>query len=63
MKTRNEMIYDFMLALAPQIFEQMQLMDDYAREEGIPPISIETITDDMHEIASNLADQYLKGIN
>ena len=39
MKTRQEMIYDFMLALAPTTFEQLQIMDDYAKEEGIPPIS------------------------
>lgn len=63
MKTRQEMVYDFMLALAPQMYEQMQIMDDYAREEGIPPIGIESITAEMHEIASNLADECLKGIN
>ena len=47
MKTRQEMIYDFMLALAPTTFEQLKIMDDYAKQEGIPPIEDDIIYGDI----------------
>ena len=56
------MIYDFMLALAPTTFEQIQMMDDYAKEEGIPPISNDMVFGDIYDTASGLADQYLRGL-
>lgn len=63
MKTRQEMVYDFMLALAPTVYEEGRISDQYAEEMGIEPIYIEEAIEQMHELAGKFADQYLKGIN
>ena len=35
MKTRQEMIYDFMLALAPSYYKQVDEMFEFCEKEGI----------------------------
>ena len=35
MKTKQEMIYDFMLALAPSYYKQVDKMLEYCENEGI----------------------------
>jgi hypothetical protein len=63
MKTRQEMIYDFMLVLAPNIFEEMRIAGEFAQEQCVPPIDYDVLIKEMYEIAGGFADQYLKGIN
>lgn len=55
MKTRQEMIYDFMLALSPT-FQKIQ--DDLVSREG--QIDISDVADIIYEDAVALAESYLE---
>jgi hypothetical protein len=61
MKTRDEMIYEFMLALTPSLHEDLaDLLRWYQREEGNPEVLQEELND-IYAKAEMMADAYLKG--
>jgi hypothetical protein len=62
MKTRDEMIYDFMLALTPSLHEDLaDLVRWYHSEEGNPEVLQEQLND-IYAQAAMMADAYLKGL-
>jgi hypothetical protein len=60
MKTKQEMIYDFMLALAPNYYSQIQEQKKYCEEVGVEMTDAETIIEFMYLDASMMANYILK---
>lgn len=57
MKTKQEMIYDFMLALAPTY---QKIQDDIVSREG--QTSFDDVADIIYMGAVSLAESYLEGL-
>lgn len=57
MKTKQEMIYDFMLALAPTY---QKIQDDIVSREGLT--SFDDVADVIYMGAVSLAESYLEGL-
>jgi len=63
MKTRQEMIYDFMLALAPKLDDVLEpIFVEYESDEGNDPFEFAEELKDVYCRAARLADLYLENI-
>ena len=58
MKTRQEMVYDFMIALAPNIDNIYNRM----KEDSDGEVTVMDVVETMYEYATTMADRYLESL-
>lgn len=63
MKTRQEMIYDFMVVLASNLDSELDGLKSWEGDENIEPDMVNMVYVGMLYRASKLADTYLESLN